>query len=85
MRRLTLHLGGSLHGRRLEVAGEPGRYIHAPKQRQAKHSSSAWGNATTPPPMVEPEPYLRVWIEPLEIAVYVREGYEPTAEDEGLI
>jgi hypothetical protein len=84
MKRPTLFLGGSLHGKRFSVAGEPDRYDYKlPESRGIRTMiNGCQGFDPKRKPLVET--YQRVENEAVGV-FYLLEGYEPTIEDEGLV
>lgn len=85
MERLTLFLGGSAHGQRLPVDGEPAVYQHKLPQDKVQPAKLNGCNATAPRRKGPVEEYRRVWVEAAGLAVYVLDGYELGEEDAGLV
>ena len=83
-----LHLGGPLHGRRVDVPGVPRSHTHkepAPKRQRSRH---CYGITQMDPPREgERHKYVRWGVTTAEgiIPVYVLDGYEPTPDDEALV
>ena len=84
MKRPTLFLGGSLHGRRLDIAGEPDQYVHKLPEPRGKPAKVNGCNAMEPKRKPLVETYQRVENEAVGV-IYLLDGYEPTTDDIELI
>jgi hypothetical protein len=80
MKRPTLFLGGSLHGKRLSVAGEPDRYDYRLPESRGIRTMINGCQGFDPKRKPLAETYNRVENEAVGV-VYVLEGYEPTREE----